>query len=126
MSAEASKEALAEASETEVLASWKVEGECSFQAAAESTEGLACWTERKPCLLDKMAGGGHRGQTRSGACRREPSAGRSQTKGAIKGFQTRKLARSDLGWKAAQAGLWRMDWGRQEWKQEEEAPWALS
>ena len=88
-----------------------MEGECSFQGAAESTEGLACWMERKPCLLDKMAGGGHRGQRqgrgRAGGNRLQVVPKR---RAPLRGFfQTRKLARSDLGRKASQADLGRMD-----------------
>lgn len=68
-----------------------MEGECSFQAAAESTKGLACWMERKPCLLHKMAGGGHRGQ-REGWGRAGGSHLRvvPEPRGAIKGFLSKK------------------------------------
>lgn len=66
-------------------------GECSFQAAAESTKGLACWMERKPCLLHKMAGGGHRGQRygwgRAGGSHLQVVP---KQRGAIKGFLSKK------------------------------------
>ena len=58
MSVKASKEALdPDLKKKKSISQLKeVEEECSFQAATESTKGLACWTAMKAMLITQNGG----------------------------------------------------------------------
>lgn len=62
-----------------------------FSSCSRKHKGISLLDGKKAMLVTQNGGRRpQRSETRSGTCRREPSAGRSQTRGAIKGFLSDK------------------------------------